>query len=228
MNLKRRKGSKAIAALLLFSISQIGLQIGLAERRATESESVGVVQQIVARLVTRNNQPITVNGQSASSGASLLSGATLETGADQSATVTIGPLGSLDISPNTKVVLTFEQGNLKAEVAYGCVILTARQNTTGEIITEKGSVGKTDPAVGGSLEMCYQQGAAAPTVSPGVAANAGAGAGAGPAAAAGRGSGGLFGLGTAATIAVIAASTAAGLTPLFLPDDDGNPSPSAP
>ena len=58
MNLKGRKGSKAIAALLLFSISQIGLQIGLAEPRATESESVGVVQQIVARLVTETREAI--------------------------------------------------------------------------------------------------------------------------------------------------------------------------
>src|SRR5215211_4837391 len=173
MNLKRRRGSRAIAALLLFSISQIGLQIGLAEPRSTKSESVVVVQQIVARLVTKNNQPVTVNGQNASTGASLLSGATIETGADQSATVNVGPLGSVAISPNTKVVLTFEQGNLKADVAYGCVILTARQNTTGEIITDKGSAGKTDPAAGGVIEMCYQQGAAAPIVGPGVAVTAG-------------------------------------------------------
>ena len=227
MNLKRRKGSKAIAALLLFSISQIGLQIGLAEPRSTNSESLLVVQQIVARLVTRNNQPIMVNGQSASTGASLLSGATIETGADQSATVNVGPLGSVDISPNTKLVLTFEQGNLKADVAFGCVILTARQNTTGEITTDKGSAGKTDPAAGGVLEMCYQQGAAAPTVGPGVASGAGATSGstAGTIAAS---TGGLFGLGWPATVAIIAASTAAGLTPLFFPDDDGNPSPSAP
>ena len=231
MNLRRRKGSRAIAALLLFSISQIGLQIGLAEPRSTKSESVVVVQQVVARLVTRNNQPITVNGQSASTGASLLSGATLETGADQSATVNVRPLGSVDISPNTKVVLTFEQGNLKADVMYGCVILTARQKTTGEVVTEKGSVGKTDPASGGTLEMCYQQGAAAPTVGPGVASGAGATSGASTAGAVAAGGGGLFGLGTAATIAIIAAGTAAGLTPLFFPDNNntnGNPSPSAP
>jgi hypothetical protein len=229
MTLKRRKGFRAIATLLLFSISQIGLQIGFAEPRSSESESVRVVQQIVARLVTRNNQPITLNGQSASTGASLLSGATIETGADPSATVNVGPLGSVDISPNTKLVLTFEQGILKADVAFGCVILTARQNTTGEITTDKGSAGKTDPAAGGTLEMCYQQGAAAPTVGSGVAVNAGAGASTGATAGAAAGtSGGLFGLGTAATIAIIAAGTAAGLTPLWFPDDNTNPSPSAP
>jgi hypothetical protein len=223
MNLKRRKASIAIAALLLFSILQIGLQVVFAEPNATKTESL-IVQQVVARLVTRNNQPITVNGQSASTGASILSGATIETGADQSATVNVGPLGSVDIAPNTRVILTFEQGNLKALVIYGCVILTARKDTTGEIATEQASLGKTDPAVGGVLEMCFPQGAAAPVVGPGVAAGAGAGAGA-PAGAAAAGAGGLFGLGVPATVAIVGAGTAAGLTPLFF---DDNPSPAAP
>lgn len=223
MNIMRRKASVAISVLVLFSV----LQIGFAKAGFTNTKPVMTLQQIVARLVTRNNQPISLNGQSASTGASLLSGATLETGADQSATVNVGPLGSVDISPNTKLVLTFEQGSLKADVAFGCVILTARQNTTGEITTDKGSIGKTDPASGGVLEMCYQQGAAAPTVGPGVASGAGATSGSTAGATAAT-SGGLFGLGWPATIAIVAASTAAGITPLWFPDDNGNPSPSAP
>jgi hypothetical protein len=225
MTLKRRKASIAVAALLTFSTLQIGLQVGFAEPRNTQILPL-IVQQIVARLVTRNNQAITINGQSANTGASILSGATIETGADQSATVNIGPLGSVDISPNTKVILTFEQGNIKAVVVYGCVIVTARKNTTGEIATEQSSLGKTDPAAGGVLEMCFPQGAAAPVVGPGVAVGAGAGAPAGAATAAGAG--GLFGLGIPATIAIVSAGTAAGLTPLFFDDGDDNPSPSAP
>jgi hypothetical protein len=225
MNVKRRKASGAIAALLLFSISQIGLQIGFAKANAPATAPV-IPQQVIARLATRNNQPITVNGQSASTGASLVSGATIETASDQSATVNVGPLGSVDISPNTKVVLTFGAGSLKADVVYGCVILHARKNTTGEITTEKGSIGKTDPANGGVLEMCFPQGAAAPVVGPGVAV--GAGAGAAPAGAAAASAGGLFGLGVPATVAIIAAGTAAGLTPLFFSDGPNNPSPSAP
>jgi hypothetical protein len=225
MNLKRRKASIAVAALLTFSTLQIGLQVGFAEPRNTQILPL-IVQQIVARLVTRNNQAITINGQSANTGASILSGATIETGVDQSASVNIGPLGLVDISPNTKVILTFEQGNIKAVVVYGCVIVTARKNTTGEIATEQSSLGKTDPAAGGVLEMCFPQGAAAPVVGPGVAVGAGAGAPAGAATAAGAG--GLFGLGIPATIAIVTAGTAAGLTPLFFDDGDDNPSPSAP
>lgn len=226
MNLKRRKAFTAVAALLLFSVSQIGLQIGFAQRNAVKATAAVIPQQIIARLTTRNNQPITVNGQSAGTGASLLTGTTLETAADQSATVNVGPLGSVDISPNTKVVLTFEQGRLNAQVIYGCVILTARKNTTGEITTEKGSIGKTDPAAGGVLEMCLPPGAAAPVVGPGVAT--GAGAGAAPAGAVSAGGGGLFGLGVPATVAIVTAATFAGITPLFFPDNSSNPSPAAP
>lgn len=208
MNLKRRKASTAIAALLLFSISQIGLQVGFAEVNSTRNTPV-VPQQIIARLATKNNQPITVNGQSTASGTSIVSGATIETGADQYATVNVGPLGSVEISPNSKLVLTFAQGNLKALVMSGCVTVHARKNTTGEVATEQGSSSKTDPVKAGTV----QSGNCTPT----------------PAAA--TTTGGLFGLGWPATVAILGAGTAAGLTPLFFQDETNiqvNPSGARP
>ena len=217
MNQKRAHGSRVIAALLLFSILQLGLQVGLAEPNNTTSPVV-VPQQIVARLTTRNNQSILVNGLSATNGASILTGATIETGADQSATVNLGPLGILDVGPNTKLVLTYDdQGNVKAMIIYGCAVLMAKPKTNGEIATEQGTAGKTDPVAGGVLNVCFPQGAAAPTVNTGVI-------GTGPASAGGT-SGGLFGLGTAATIAIFAGIGAAALTPLWFQD---NPSGSNP
>ena len=222
MNQKRRNGPRAIAALLLLSIMQVGLQVGFAEPTNTASVTP-VPQQFIARLTTRNNQPITVNGASANTGATILTGATIETGADQSATVNLGPLGSLDIAPNTKLVLTYdEKGNVKAVIIYGCAILTAKKKTTGEVATEQGSAGKTDPAAGGVLEICFPQGAAAPQLGQGIAVGAGAGIPAGGAAA---GAGGLFGLGVPATVAIIAGAGAAALLPLAFQD---NPSGSTP
>src|SRR5215470_13407190 len=187
MNQKRAYGSRVIAALLLLAILQVSLQVGLAEPVNTTTPVV-VPQQVVARLTTRNNQPVTVNGLSASTGASILTGATIETGADQSATVNLGPLGTLDIAPNTKLVLTYdEHGNVKALLVFGCAILTAKKKTTGEVATEQGTAGKTDPAAGGVLDVCFPQGATAPTVGQGAAASAGAGAGAGAPAGAAAG-----------------------------------------
>jgi len=217
MNQKRRNGARAIAALLLFSIIQLSLQVGLAEPINT-TNATPLPQQFVARLTTRNNQPITVNGLSATTGASILTGATIETGADQSATVNLGSLGSLDIAPNTKLVLTYDdQGNVKALIVYGCAILSAKKKTKGEVATEQGTAGKTDPAAGGVLEICFPQGAAAPTVGQGVAVGAGA--------AAAGGGGGLFGLGTAATVAIFAGIGGAALTPLAFQNNPSGANP---
>jgi len=216
MNQKRPYGSRVIAALLLLAIVQVSVQVGLAEPGNTTTP-VMVPQQVVARLTTRNNQAILVNGLSANTGASILTGATIETGADQSATVNLGSLGTLDIAPNTKLVLTYDdQGNVKAVLVYGCAILTAKKKTSGEIATEQGTAGKTDPAAGGVLNVCFPQGAAAPTVTNTLPTAP---------AAAGGGGGGLFGLGTAATIAIFGGIGAAALTPLFFQD---NPSGSNP
>jgi hypothetical protein len=114
-------------------------------------------------------------------------------------------------------VLTYDdQGNVKALLLYGCAILTAKKKTNGEIATEQGTAGKTDPAAGGVLNVCFPQGAAAPTVNTGVATAP---------AATGGGGGGLFGLGRAATIAIIAGIGAAATTPLWFQD---NPSGSNP
>jgi hypothetical protein len=219
MNLKRRKGYKVIAALLLFAMVQIVVQIAFAAPTTTTPNAAPVPQQFIARLTTRNNQPILVNGNSATTGASIITGATIETGADQSATVNLGPLGTLDIAPNTKLVLTYdENGNVKATIIFGCVILVAKKKATGEVGTEQtGTAAKTDPAVGGVLDICFPPGATAPTVGQGAAAAAGAGAGAATAGA--TSAGGLFGIGVPATIAIIGGGVAAALVPLGFQDN---------
>lgn len=207
MDLKRRNGSRAIAALLLFSFAQVSLQVAFADR----SSSIGattLAPQIIGRLTTKNNQPIIVNGLSASTGASILTGATIETGNDQSATVDLGPVGSLDIDQNTRVVLTYdEQRNVKAHVLSGCVTLRTRSGATGELISDQGFTGITNPAADASLNNC-----SSPRPAPGLPPPS-------------NGEGGRFGLGRAAMVAIFAAAGAAAATPLFF---DDNPSPSAP
>jgi hypothetical protein len=219
MILERHKGFVAIAALALFSIVQIGVQVSFAEPNAP-ANPIPLPQQFIARLTTRNNQPIIVNGNSAATGASIVTGATIETGPDQAATVNLGPLGTLDIAPNTKLVLTYdENGNVKVVVVTGCAVLTTKKKANGEVATEQGTAAKSDPKTGGVLDICFPAGASAPVVGQGAAAAAGAGAGA--AGAAGGGGGGLFGLGIPATIAIIGGGTVAALTPIAF---QGNPS----
>ncbi|HEU4507854.1 MAG TPA: hypothetical protein VFR78_06425 [Pyrinomonadaceae bacterium] len=205
MDQKRRNGFRAVAALLVFSIAQVGLQVAFADRTSVITATT-IAPQTIGRLTTKNNQPVSVNGLSAATGASILSGATIETGNDQSATVDLGPIGSLEIDQNTRVVLTYdEQRNVKAHVLTGCVTLRTKSGTSGEVISDQGFTGRTNPAADASLNNC-----SAPRPGP---------------PPPGTDAGGLFGLGRAATIAIFAAAGAAASTPLFF---DDNPSPSAP
>jgi hypothetical protein len=203
MTTTRSKVKATIVVLLVYSILQISVQLAFAQPTPAITKAV-IPLQIVGRLTTKDNKPITVNGLSASTGAAIASGATIETKADESATIQLGPLGRLEIAENTKVVLTFDDtGAVKALVMNGCVTLIANKGTKGEVATESATVGSTDPAAGGTVANC--PGGPAPGPPPS------------------GGGGGLFGLGTAATVAIFTAGGLAALTPLFFQD---NPSPS--
>jgi len=182
----------ATALFLLFSVAQVYVQVSFAGPNSKSVSAAGS-QQFTAILTTRGNQPITINGVSAISGATILTGAVIETPDQVGATINLGSLGTLDVAPNTKLTLEFDQNrNVKVTLVQGCAILRARKGTTGEVATSQGTAGTTDPATGGVLDICFPPGAAAPTVNSGAAASAGAGASgavatAGAAAAAGGG-----------------------------------------
>jgi hypothetical protein len=137
--------------------------------------------QATGKLITRGNQPVMVNGIPATSGATILSGSTIETGDMVGATIELGALGTVDIAPNTKFVLTFSaDGTVNVTVMEGCLILRVKQGTYGVINTSGGEVAHNDstqrqPAV---LDVCLPKGAPEAIVNQGAASNAGAGAGA--------------------------------------------------
>jgi hypothetical protein len=197
MSLRQRKAFKALAILLAFSFAQVYIQAGFAEPGGTAG-TVPLPQQFVATLRTRGNQPITVNGASATSGATILSGQTIETPDQVGATIDLGSLGTLDVAPNTKVTIEFDQNGAKVTIVSGCVILKTRKTKGGEVLTPQGSAGKIDKKTGGALDVCFPPGATAATVNAGAAAAAGAGAAAGTAAAA------AGGISTATIIAIVA------------------------
>src|SRR5436189_2850349 len=114
-----------------------------------------VPQQFIARLTTTGNQPITVNGASAGSGASLLTGATIETPAAVSATIDLGALGTVELQPNSSVQLDFDDnGNVRVKVLRGCVIMKKNGKGTGEVYTAEGASEKTNGNRKG-LAFCY-------------------------------------------------------------------------
>jgi hypothetical protein len=235
MTLKQRKAFKAFALILALSVAQVGVQATFAgpSAGARNASPPPAPQAITARLTTRGNQAIVVNGNNVTSGATILTGATIETGDQVGATINLGPLGSLDLAPNTKVQLEYDdQGNVKVKLIQGCAILRTKKNANGQIDTDQGTAGKNEKGKGGALDVCFPQGSNQPIVNQGAAANAGAGSGgAAPAAATGgaaAGGGGIFGLGTAADIAIIAGGAAAAIGIPIALHRGNNPSPSTP
>jgi hypothetical protein len=161
MKLKQLTASRAIAILLTFAIAQVSLQLGLAQG-----------PQFIARLTsTRGNQPILVNGLSASPGASIVTGATIETLSDQTAEINLGSFGTIELAPNTQLRLDYDQnGNTKVTLIRGCVILRSKNKAEGEIVTEQGSAAKNDKEKGGVIDVCFINGQT--TVNQNAAANA--------------------------------------------------------
>ena len=206
MSSKSKRIITAIGLLLAFATSQVYVGVSFAKPDSAAPTATGTVpQEPTGILTTKGNQAITVNGASAISGATIMSGASMETPEGTGATVSLGGLGSLEISPKAKLTLEFQNGSVKVMVTEGCVTLHTKKGTSGEVDTSKGVAGKTDPGKDGSIKICPDR--------------TGAVTGA-------AGAGGLFGLGTAATVAIIAGGATAVIVPVVL--HGGNPSPSTP
>ncbi len=223
MRFQQSKRVKALAAFVMFAVAQISVQLGFAE--AGSNAVLPVPQQYIARLRTSGNRPITVNNNAAATGASLVTGAMIETGADQSATIDIGDF-TLDIAPNTRLRLDYDdQGRVKVFLISGCAIVRSRGKTEAEIQTaDNVTQGKTASERGGAVDVCFIHGQA--TVNQNAAANAGAGAGAGTAAATGGG-----GLSTGAIAAIVLAGVGGAIVTIVAvssDDEETNPSPSSP
>lgn len=223
MRFKQSKRVKALAAFVMFAVAQISAQFGFAE--AGPNAVLPLPQQYIARLRTSGNRPITVNNNAAATGASLVTGAMIETGADQSATIDIGDF-TLDIAPNTRLRLDYDdQGRVKVFLIAGCVIARSKGKTQAELQTaDNVTQGQTAPKRGGVVDLCFINGQA--TVNQNAAANAGAGAGAGTATAS-TGGGGLS-TGAIAAIVVAGVGGAVAIIAVAGDDDETNPSPSSP
>lgn len=132
MDTRKKNALKALTVILAFSFAQVYVQAGL----PNAAPAPGVPQRaITARLTTRGNAPITVNGNSAGTGATILTGADIETPDQVSGTIDLGDAGVIEIQPNSKIHLDFdENGNVRVKVLRGCVVTNKKNNVLpGEI-----------------------------------------------------------------------------------------------
>jgi len=211
MSTQRRKSFKAIAVFLAFAMAQVYIQMSFAEP-ASSAAANALPQQFIARLSTSGG-PITVNGLSAASGASLLTGATIETPAAVSATIDLGALGTVELGPGSSIQLDFsDDGNVRVKVLRGCVKINKNGPGEAEAYTAEGSSEKTSSNRKG-MGFCFANGALSPQ---------------GTSAAGGAGGGGGGGLGAGATAAIVIGAVVVPISLVAAFRGGRNPSPSAP
>jgi len=143
----RRKRFRIIAALVAFAMAQAYVQLSFAAPDSLTSAAFPP-PQLLARLTTKGNLPISLNGISASSGASVANDANIETPVNVDAIVDLGSLGSLDIDQETRLKLEYD-GN--------CVPGSGNASALPEPALQKCSVKITLYA--GCVTAHYEQGA---------------------------------------------------------------------
>lgn len=135
---KNQKITKAVALFLAISISQLYVQVS-----ATAQDPATPAPQTLGKLFTSGNRDILVNKQEASTGATILDGALLETPDCVTATVRIGPLDEVNLATNTIAVINYSSGKVNVTLKQGCARVRVQQGVDGLILTPDG---KTTPA----------------------------------------------------------------------------------
>ena len=222
MSFKSKRITTAIALFLVFATTQIyvGASFAGPVPVVPGAGTATAPQQPTGILTPQGGRAITVNGTDAITGATIVSGAKIETPAGVGATVNLGSQGWLDAAPRAIFTLTFDgTGSVNVFLTQGCVVLHTRKNTTGQIETVNGVIGKSDPTKDDVLRVCSERGAVPP---PGIGGTGGAAAGAGGAATTAGSTTGAVIVGAAVMGGVFAAA-------ILVPCRRGrNPSPGEP
>ena len=141
-----RKATSVIALFLVATVSLFYVQTTLAGP-VTGAKSATVS----GKLITSGDQPILLNGNQASTGATVLSGTQITTSEKSSASVQLGALGSLDIAANTDLNVVFNEKSVAVSLNSGYVTLTTNEGVSGTITTSEGATVKTDPTTRSSV-----------------------------------------------------------------------------
>jgi hypothetical protein len=210
MSSKYKRSITVVTLLTLLAVMQAYAGPGPAARNSSVALSSSALQQISGILTTQGNKPIMVNGVSATTSATIVSGATIVTPDGVTATINIPGHGSVDIAANTTLTLEIDQnGNLKILVTQGCLTVHTLKGSSAEVSNPQGVIGKTDSTKDDVLNTC-----------PGARPTGAGVPGTGPAAGGGLSTGAKVAIGVAVAGGV-AAAVAFGVR-------GGNPSPGAP
>lgn len=145
--------AKIMTTAVAFSLLQLS---ALADTTISAPNS-SVKTVLVGRLLLHGEGEALINGNGAVSGTSVLSGSQVWTSGRTSATVQLGALGVLEISPSTSLNVTFDAGRVDVKIAAGDALLATSEGVKGFVTTPDG---KTFP----SASACGEGGRTLPAV----------------------------------------------------------------
>ena len=192
------KAIKIIALGLAFCVSQIGAQAYLPRAAATERAPEAAHPLLTGQLATTGGREVTVNGNRAVTGDTILPGAQIQTPAGVGATVYLPLLGQVEIAPQSNLALPFSAERISANLVSGCLTLRVNKGIAGEVTTPAGVTERAAAEGAVPLEVCASANGAAEAVSGGAAYQGG---GQGNQGNSDRG--GLWGMGTRNTVIVL-------------------------
>ncbi|PYS47883.1 MAG: hypothetical protein DMF68_14845 [Acidobacteria bacterium] len=143
-----KKASETLALLVIFALLQVyvlATPIATTTNTANDARSnVAPSALLFGRLSTFGAGKVSVNGNEAASGTTILSGAQIETPEATGATVTLASVGTLDIAPKTTLTVTFNKGSVTVNVIAGDARLTTEEGVRGTLTTPDGKTEVTD------------------------------------------------------------------------------------
>ena len=148
------KAIKIVAWLMVISLSQVFVS-GKPNKIKVKDETAVVpasAEMPLGRLVA--DGPVTINGVKARTGDTVFPGAQIQTVAGIGASVQIGKLGQIDISPDTNLLLNYDRGSILTEIHMGCAVLAANDGVRG-VLTMPGGITKNNDVLKSSpLSAC--------------------------------------------------------------------------
>lgn len=158
MAIRGRRAVKPLSFLLILSVSQLNIQASLLAPSAAVNAEAGkaaATGRVLGRLTA--DGAVTVNGNVGGTGDTITSGSRIETPDAVGATIHLGPLGRLDISPNAVVTLNFDRNSVRGDVSEGCVSLNTREGIDGSVTTPRGTAVRADVANSFTANACTSE-----------------------------------------------------------------------
>jgi hypothetical protein len=147
-----RKAFSALALFLVFSLTQVYVRASLVVPGPATPDKEATLA-LAGRLLTSGGNLVILNGNNVGPGATVLSGAELQTTQEAGAIVQLNALGTIEVAPNSSLTLTFDESSVDVVLHSGNLVLTTLKGINGSVTNSLGKVVRTDASTVSSVTM---------------------------------------------------------------------------